>query len=153
MFSASSSSSDTTPSPLQFRDVFVLTRSCDLHDDDVTDDSAPGVMTSTASGVIQGLRAAKIPVRVLRNYIQEMSPGDSERWGRDVRDVAAARSDAVTVAWWGAVRGLERKVVVWLRYRRPGIDDRWTDTQVELVDRLHAVSRCTTQLIVVDVLA
>ncbi|XP_070199091.1 uncharacterized protein [Littorina saxatilis] len=51
-----------SPSRLSYRDVFVLTRSGDLHDD-VTDET--GRVTSPASGVVQGLKDGGVPVSVL----------------------------------------------------------------------------------------
>nr|KAG5689196.1 hypothetical protein BaRGS_004030 [Batillaria attramentaria] len=54
-----SSSSTTT---LQYRDVFVLSSSYDLHDDE-TDDA--GDVTRRASGAVRGLRQAGVPVRVV----------------------------------------------------------------------------------------
>ena len=69
--------------------------------------------------------------------------GDQARWERRVADVAVARTDQVTVAYYSAVHGLERRVVVWLAERRdinyfyPAF---W----------LYGLSRCTTQLVKVD---
>ncbi|XP_025114143.1 uncharacterized protein LOC112576110 [Pomacea canaliculata] len=74
------------------------------------------------TGVIEGLQEAGIPVRVMKDD--------------DIEDVATASSDVVWVAPVGRVRGLERKVVVSL------------DPDINTV-RLHLVSRCTSQLIIV----
>ncbi|XP_070206743.1 uncharacterized protein [Littorina saxatilis] len=132
------------PDPLRFSDVFVLTRDIDLQDD-VTDDT--GNVTSSASGVVHGLRDRGMPVCVL-----ECSPGrDLARWEKDVADTAEAASDRVTVAHWRPVLGLERKVVVWLRGRARGEDEKRSEEEVEAWDRVWVVSRCTTQLVVVEV--
>ena len=140
--------STNSPDPLRFSDVFVLTRSSDLQDD-VIDDA--NTVTSPASGVVLGLRDAGVPVCVL-----EYSPGsgsnDRARWERDVVDTAVAGTDRVTVAHWRPVLGLERKVVVWLRGRTEGDDDDRSEEEVEAWDRVWVVSRCTTQLVTVDVL-
>ena len=58
-------------------------------------------------------------------------------WERRVANVATAQTDRVTVAHWRSVRGLERRVVVWL-----------TGRYVDF--RVHSLSRCTTQLIIVE---
>ncbi|XP_070199063.1 uncharacterized protein [Littorina saxatilis] len=133
-----------SPSRLSYRDVFVLTRSGDLHDD-VTDKA--GLVTSPASGVVQGLKDAGVPVSVLgdQDWLRNRA-----RWERAVQDVAVAATDTVTVAWYGGVTGLERRVVAVLQGRDQRDDDRGvTDELTDLADRLNAVSRCTTQLITV----
>ncbi|XP_025111938.1 uncharacterized protein LOC112574835 [Pomacea canaliculata] len=79
-----SSSGDTTPPCLQWRDVLVL------YWNYVRDNS----------GVVKGLQEAGIPVRVMKDD--------------DIEDVATAHSDVVWVAHGHRVRGLERKVVVCL---------------------------------------
>ncbi|XP_070184515.1 uncharacterized protein [Littorina saxatilis] len=134
-----------SPSRLSYRDVFVLTRSGDLHDD-VTDEA--GRVTSPASGVVQGLKDAGVPVSVLgyQDWLHNRA-----RWERAVQDVAVAATDTVTVAVYGYVLGLERRVVAVLqdRHRYYDDDEGLTDEQTDLTDRLEAVSRCTTQLITV----
>ncbi|XP_070203707.1 uncharacterized protein [Littorina saxatilis] len=133
-----------SPSRLSYRDVFVLTRSGDLQDD-VTDEA--GRVTSPASGVVQGLKAAGVPVSVLgvQDWLHNRA-----RWEGAVQDVAVAATDTVTVAGYGWVTGLERRVVAVLQGRHQGDDDRgWTDEWIDRTDRMHAVSRCTTQLIMV----
>ncbi|XP_070199033.1 uncharacterized protein [Littorina saxatilis] len=133
-----------SPSRLSYRDVFVLTRSGDLHDD-VTDEA--GRVTSPASGVVQGLKDAGVPVSVLG---RQDRLHNRARWERAVQDVAVAATDTVTVAWYGYVTGLERRVVAVLQARDQGDDDRGlTDEGTDHADRLNAVSRCTTQLITV----
>ncbi|XP_070201271.1 uncharacterized protein [Littorina saxatilis] len=133
-----------SPSRLSYRDVFVLTRSGDLHDD-VTDEA--GRVTSPASGVVQGLKDAGVPVSVLGT--QDLLHNRA-RWERAVQDVAVAATDTVTVAGYGCVTGLERRVVAVLQDRDQGDDDAGlTDEVIDLTDRLYAVSRCTTQLIMV----
>ncbi|XP_070203703.1 uncharacterized protein [Littorina saxatilis] len=138
------SSVDNRPSRLSYRDVFVLTRSDDLHDD-VTDEA--GRVTSPASGVVQGLKDAGVPVSVLgyQDWLHNMA-----RWEGAVQDVAVAATDTVTVARYSYVSGLERRVVAVLQDRDQDDDDRgMTDEEIDLRDRLSAVSRCTTQLIMV----
>ncbi|KAK7098194.1 uncharacterized protein [Littorina saxatilis] len=133
-----------SPSRLSYRDVFVLTRSDDLHND-VTDEA--GRVTSPASGVVQGLKDSGVPVSVLG---AQDRLHNRARWERAVQDVAVAATDTVTVADYGYVRGLERRVVAVLQGRLQYDDDKGlTDEVTDLVDRLNAVSRCTTQLITV----
>ncbi|KAK7098151.1 hypothetical protein V1264_002509 [Littorina saxatilis] len=133
-----------SPSRLSYRDVFVLTRSGDLHDD-VTDEA--GRVTSPASGVVQGLKDAGVPVSVLgdQDWLHNRA-----RWEGAVQDVAVAATDTVTVARHGCVEGLERRVVAVLQDRdQRDDDDGLTDERTDRDDRLNAVSRCTTQLITV----
>ncbi|XP_070199041.1 uncharacterized protein [Littorina saxatilis] len=132
-----------SPSRLSYRDVFVLTRSGDLHDD-VTDEA--GRVTSPASGVVQGLKDAGVPVSVLgvQDFLHNRA-----RWEGAVQDVAVAATDTVTVAFYGWVTGLERRVVAVLQGRHQDDDAGWTDEETDRGDRLEAVSRCTTQLITV----
>ena len=119
------------PGSLAYHDVFVLTHDFDLQDD-VRDDA--GNLTSPASGVVRGLRDEQIPVCVLERSDRT---GDMAGWERRVANVATAQTDRVTVAHWRSVRGLERRVVVWL-----------TGRYVDF--RVHSLSRCTTQLIIVE---
>ncbi|KAK7106667.1 uncharacterized protein [Littorina saxatilis] len=132
-----------SPSRLSYRDVFVLTRSGDLQDD-VTDGA--GRVTSPASGVVQGLKDAGVPVSVLgyQDFLHNRA-----RWERAVQDVAVAATDTVTVAWYHYVPGLERRVVAVLQARDQRDDVGRTDEETDHHDRLNAVSRCTTQLIMV----
>ncbi|KAK7106665.1 hypothetical protein V1264_017893 [Littorina saxatilis] len=132
-----------SPSRLSYRDVFVLTRSDDLHDD-VTDGA--GRVTSPASGVVQGLKDAGVPVSVLGD--QDLRHNRA-RWEGVVQDVAVAATDTVTVAGYVWVIGLERRVVAVLPGRDQYDDEGMTDEEIDLHDRLFAVSRCTTQLITV----
>ncbi|XP_070203630.1 uncharacterized protein [Littorina saxatilis] len=137
-------SAANSPSRLSYRDVFVLTRSGNLHDD-VTNEA--GQVTSPASGVVQGLKDAGVPVSVLgyQDWLHNRA-----RWEGAVQDVAVAATDTVTVAWYGWVTGLERRVVAVLQGRDQHDDDEgWTDEEIDREDRLYAVSRCTTQLITV----
>lgn len=77
--------------------------------DDIRDDA--GNVTSPASGLVQGLRAAKIPVCVLGEFFATL---DKTEWERRVADVAEARTNQVTVAYYDSVHGLERPVLVGL---------------------------------------
>ena len=135
----------TSPAPLTYHDVFVLTRSSELQDD-VKDDA--GRVTSPACGVVRGLRAAGVPVRVLgwRDRVR-----DRAGWERGVEDTAVGRTEGVLVTGYRAVGGLERRVVVWLPGRHQRFDAGDSDEEIEARDRLYAVSRCTSQLVVVDV--
>lgn len=75
------------------------------------------------SAVVMAMINAGIPVQVMKED--------------DHEDVAIARSDVVWVADAKLIRGVERKVVVCL--------------QTNLADlnvRLHAMSRCTSQLVI-----
>ena len=127
-----------SPASLAYRDVFVLTQYYDLHDE-VRNDA--GNVTSPASGVVVGLRHAQIPVCVLeyRDRVDVVAG-----WESRVADVAVARTDEVTVAHWRSVQGLERRVVVCLAD--------WERDAVRIVYlyRLPALSRCITQLIMVN---
>ena len=97
-----------SPSPLQPRDIFVLTRSSKLQDD-VKDDA--GEVTSPACGFVQGLRASGLPFYVLG---QKDKRRDRPRWERAVEDAALAKSDRITVAHVTTVFGMERKVKTFL---------------------------------------
>ncbi|XP_025113394.1 uncharacterized protein LOC112575632 [Pomacea canaliculata] len=79
---------------------------------------------SDDSGVVKGLKEAGIPVRVMTDD--------------DIEDVATARSDVVWVARGHRVCGLERKVVVCV-----------VDVN-DIYDRLHFMSRCTSQLMIIS---
>ena len=135
--------------PLSYRDVLILT-GCDELRDDVTD--VAGTVTSPASGFVRGLRDQGVPVCVLERIDRvggsdgvggSVGGGSVDRagWESRVADVAVSRTDWVMVADWRCVQGLERRVVVWLADR---------ESTVSLDYRLHALSCCTTQLIVVD---
>ena len=147
---------------LQYRDVMVIADDDNLQDD-VRDDA--GRVTSPASGFVRALRDAGMPVCVLEasdrvggsgsdsGMTSDMTSGsgsgwvvDRAGWERRVADVALSRTDRVTVSEWGCVQGLERRVVVWLeewRWRRVvmGLDPYYS---------LPAMTRCTTQLIIVN---
>ena len=154
---------------LQYRDVMVLTKDDRELQDDVTDDA--GRVTSRAGGFVRGLRDAGVPVCVLEGSHRVRGSGndrasdsgsdsdmtsdsDSERvvdragWERRVADVALSRTDRVTVSGSWCVHGLERRVVVWVthwrrsRRRRKVID-------FDPYSSLPAMTRCTTQLIIV----
>ncbi|XP_070210200.1 uncharacterized protein [Littorina saxatilis] len=132
-----------SPAALSYRDVFILTRSSELHDD-AKDDA--GNVTSPASGVVRGLRDAGVPVCVLAQ--QDAQQNKAQR-KKDVESVALAKEDEVTVTHYGDVQGLERRVVVVLQGKTNVADKHRRKNDIEVVDILDAVSRCTTQLIVV----
>ena len=123
----------------------MLTRRQELREE-VRDDA--GNVTSRASGVVRGLRAAGVLVGVVGWYDWL---GDRAGWERGVEDVAVARSDRVTVAHYLAVGGMERRVVVWLAGRARDVDDGESDQQIDVQDRVFTVSRCTTHLVKVTV--
>ena len=148
---------------LQYRDVMVIAADDGRLKDDVTDDA--GRVRSPASGFVRGLRDAGMPVCVLEasgrvggsgsdsGMTSDMTRGsgsgrvvDRAGWKRRVADVALSRTDRVTVSGWGCVQGLERRVVVcltdwrWRRWVRP----------VDFYSALPALSRCTTELITVN---
>ena len=125
-----------SPASLDYRDVFVLTFDDNLRDETRND---AGNVTSSASGVVRGLRRAQIPVCVLEHRDRAVVVAG---WESRAADVAVARRDEVTVAHWGSVQGLERRVVVCLS-DRPRID-------VDFPSRMYVFSRCTTQLIIVN---
>ncbi|KAK7490147.1 hypothetical protein BaRGS_00018669 [Batillaria attramentaria] len=131
------------PSPLQYRDVLVLTRSADLHETTTDENNQE---KTRASGVVRGLRSQDIPVGVLG-----WRRDDVDRWQKELDDLAVSKIDKVTVARWRAVDGLERKVVVYLPGRDTGVDGHQTLEEVDADDRLRLVSRASTQLIMVDV--
>ncbi|XP_070184409.1 uncharacterized protein [Littorina saxatilis] len=131
--------------PLSYRDVLIITRSSELHDD-IKDDA--GQVTSPASGVVRGLRDEGLPVCVLGD--QDLRH-NMARFERDVHDVAVAAKDRITVTDSSYVKGLERRVVVILPGREEAFDTGVSDEMLDVNDRLFAASRCTTQLIMVDV--
>lgn len=126
-----------TSPPLKYSDVFVLTACMDVYDDSFDE---AGNKTSPANGVVCGLRDAGIPVHVIRTGHESI----------DADDAAEKVSNKVTVSYYGVTYGLERKVVVWLPHRIPGKDDNKPDSDLEHRGRFHAMSRCTSQLVVVD---
>ncbi|XP_025078825.1 uncharacterized protein LOC112554957 [Pomacea canaliculata] len=116
-----STSGDTTPPCLQWRDVLVL------YWGNVSDQS----------GVVTELLEAGIPVRVMKNH--------------DIEDVATARSDVVWVTSGHHVRGLERKVVVCLKNRDHGVfSPKFLQQYNPTSLRLDLMSRCTSQLVIVS---
>ena len=119
----------------------MLTGDPDVHDD-VRDDA--GNVTSAARGAILGLRKEGLPVCVLEKFDKVRDrKNDRAGWERRVADVAVAQTDQVTVAFYRSVHGLERPVVVWMRAKRD------TDSANPFY-RLCGLSRCTTQLVIVD---
>ena len=134
------------PHPLSYSDVFVLSRSRRELQDEVVDEA--GKVTSEACGVVRGMRQENVPVRVL-GWNDWGRRG--QEWTVQLAHTVMARTDEVTVADWGVVRGLERRVVVWLPGRHQRFDTGDSDEEIEARDRLYAVSRCTSQLVVVDV--
>ena len=126
-FSAPDSPPVTSPPPLCYKDVFLLIQGDDLHDAE-TDSS--GSTSQEASGLLQGLREAGVPVSVLNS--------NDTRAVADVATMAMAH-DQVVAANSHTVSGLERPVVVWVQGDAVTAD--------ESVGRLHAMSRSTAQLV------
>ncbi|XP_070196571.1 uncharacterized protein [Littorina saxatilis] len=139
----------TSPPPLEYNDVFILTRSSQLWDD-IKDDK--GRLTSPACALVRGLRDGGLPILVL-----DRASRDNEGWQKDMADTALARSNVVTITHSWAVRGLERKLVVWIPGRKLEGDPSEGDADCNLnknlpdaEERLLAKSRCTTQLVIVE---
>jgi hypothetical protein len=105
------------------------------------------MLTSSASGFVKGLRDADLPVSVLQTqgYFD-----DRARFKDRMADLVSARTNQICVTTTQWVFGLERPIVVWLQGRLQGSDDHRSDEFVDAIDRLQIVSRCTTQLIVVE---
>ncbi|XP_025111927.1 uncharacterized protein LOC112574824 [Pomacea canaliculata] len=116
-----STSGETTPPCLQWRDVLVLYWGT----------------VSDQSGVVTGLHEAGIPVRVMKE--------------NDIDDVATARSDVVWVADGDSVRGLERNVVVCLMSLEDSLFRSTELQPYNFTShRLDHMSRCTSQLVIVS---
>ena len=108
--------------PLHYRDVFVL--------------RTYFARVSAPDDLVLGLRQGGVPVTLLHE-------GDV---GGAAAVAAMSGPDEVLVAKSDDVRGLERKVVVWLQSDRSRGADQRVD---EEYGRLNVVSRCTAQLICV----
>ena len=121
------SAPDTSSPPLCYKDVFLLTQDDDLHD---TETDSSGSTSQEASGLLQGLREAGVPVSVLNS--------NDTRAVADVATMAMA-IDQVVAANSHTVSGLERPVVVWVQGDAVTAD--------ESVGQLHAMSRSTAQLV------
>ncbi|XP_025111942.1 uncharacterized protein LOC112574840 [Pomacea canaliculata] len=87
-------------------------------------------VVSHNSNVLHGMKTEDIPVKVMKDD--------------DIEDVATARSDVVWVANGHHVRGLERKVVVCV------VDNDNVDYDSVVNVRLHCMSRCSAQLVIVS---
>nr|KAG5709444.1 hypothetical protein BaRGS_023126 [Batillaria attramentaria] len=125
---AETRTSDDHPEHLLYRDVFVLTREDELHDD--AEDSH-GHVIQTASSIIRGLRKAGFPVRLVAS-------DDTAA----IREVAVhAGADEVIATSVNTVTGLERKVVVWIQG-----DKTWDDNS----GRMLIASRSSAQLVCVS---
>lgn len=101
---------------------------------------------------MRGLRDGGLPILVL-----DRASRDNEGWQKDMADTALARSNVVTITHSWAVRGLERKLVVWIPGRKLEGDPSEGDADCNLnknlpdaEERLLAKSRCTTQLVIVE---
>lgn len=110
---------------LQYRDVLIL---CDV---DPTDDQldSSGHVVSKAMGLVQGLRMCHVPVRVVAR--------DDEA---AILGTAIGLDNQVTVTHWQDVLGLERKVVVVVKF----------NTYKDAFSPLQTMSRCSSKLVVVD---
>lgn len=83
-------------------------------------------------GIVKGLIEMGVPAQVIHNKDNDYDYDDK------IADLAIANSDLVWVANKLHVRGLEKKIVICLK-------------QVsDLADRLHSMSRCTSQLVIVS---
>nr|KAG5688051.1 hypothetical protein BaRGS_017805 [Batillaria attramentaria] len=123
------------PPPLQYRDVFVLAHNSDVLSDYIKDTENP---SSQGSDFVQALRSAGIPVCVFGKKEE-----DIDSFVKRSGDVAVARDDVTMVTHYDAVTGLERKLVVYLQGRVQG-------SLAEFIDRVCAMARCTTQLVMVE---
>lgn len=102
-------------------------------DEDKTDQAE---VTQPALGMVRALRENGIPVKVLTRE------GHTED---DLRKVALAVEDVVTMTDYETVSGLERRVVIGIEgkdRKRAADGERYVDA-----NRLHAISRCTAQLV------
>ncbi|KAK7477372.1 hypothetical protein BaRGS_00031390 [Batillaria attramentaria] len=125
---ASTEATPKGPKPLCFNDVFILTTYYELIDEKRDDDDN---IVTQASGLLKGLKQAGVPYRVVVK-------GDSAALAEVV---AMSDSDAVIVAEADTIRGLERKVVVW-------VQSEMGDTSGDIdFARLDAWSRTTAQLV------
>lgn len=79
------------------------------------------------SGLVRGLRASHVPVRVVGN-------GDEVA----LRDTALGSREEVTILHWDDAYGLERKVVVVANY------------EPVMLRRYHVMSRCSSQLVFIE---
>lgn len=66
----------------------------------------------------------------------------------EVEDTAVAKDDVITACHYSRVSGLERKIVVLLPYKNENL--KHSDRESCIYDRFHGMSRCTAQLILVD---
>nr|KAG5688071.1 hypothetical protein BaRGS_007116 [Batillaria attramentaria] len=123
------------PPPLQYRDVFVLAHNSDVLSDYIKDTENT---SSQGSDFVQALRSAGIPVCVFGKKEE-----DIDSFVKRSGDVAVARDDVTMVTHYDAVTGLERKLVVYLQGRVQG-------SLAEFIDRVCAMARCTTQLVMVE---
>ncbi|KAK7477371.1 hypothetical protein BaRGS_00031389, partial [Batillaria attramentaria] len=128
---ASTEETPKGPKPLSFNDVFIVTTYYDLRDEERDDD----IIATQASGLLKGLKQAGVPYRVVRK-------GDSAALAEVV---AMSGPDAVIVAEADTIRGLERKVVVWVQSEMGANTSGDTD-----FGRLDAWSRTTAQLVTVS---
>lgn len=126
----SSSSTQPQTQPLQYSDVFILTGNTDLEDE--------CTHGGRVHGAVRGLRALGIPVLVITD-------------SKYLTDMVEGRDNKVTVAGTGHVYSLERKVVVWLPHRMEGEHDSIPDVTLQTSGTFFAVSRCTAQLVIVEV--
>nr|KAG5693855.1 hypothetical protein BaRGS_009911 [Batillaria attramentaria] len=131
--------SKVSDTPLMYRDVFVLTRSSELHD---------RIFVIPPSRFVSGLRAEGIPVTVLGRPLFCLS---MEEWERALVKVVTAQTDEVAVVDYRSIAGLERKVVVLLRGFDEYMDNSLGERGARLFDVVHGFSRCTSQLVVVEV--
>ncbi|KAK7492255.1 hypothetical protein BaRGS_00016552 [Batillaria attramentaria] len=128
-------------SVLLYRYVFVLRRTTEVHGD-LTDNDGRKVTTNYC-GFVRGVRSQDIPVDSIGKCGTDIAIWEA--------GLAEAKTNEVVATNWGKTCGLERKVVVYIQGRAPEFDDHRSEEDVDAQDRLYAVSRCTTQLIVVEV--
>jgi hypothetical protein len=134
------------------------------------------IQSILTNGFVPGLRAEGVPVRVLHvaryrhldygEAIEELNlegegflhnlfmerfyAKDAAVWKEDMKDLANADTDCVTVTSYYYAYGLERRVVVCLVDKVVPFTDRDYLDQEDL-DKLRMWARCTTQLIKVEI--
>ncbi|XP_070209288.1 uncharacterized protein [Littorina saxatilis] len=119
------------PDSLQHHDVMILCKHPrgELPSNDTVASSQP------VMGIVRALRAHNIPVNVVA----------SDASDDDLRDVALALKNEVTVTDYETVSGLERKVVVVVGRKEDEAKEKDVDAS-----RLLAVSRCTALLVCIE---
>ncbi|KAK7479371.1 hypothetical protein BaRGS_00029363 [Batillaria attramentaria] len=138
-----------SPPPLQYRDVFIITRANEMNKTFTVEE---GRVVSRDDGFLQGLCSTGVSVDLA------LFSTASRQAQKEMSTVAIARKNVVTMSAWDTLQGLERKVVVWLPGRASNdfdptrAGDLWREKERDkLKDKLAGFSRCSTQLVLVEV--